>query len=213
MAIKVAIIDDHPLVRNGIAALLAGEPDIALCGSYGNANQLLAALQTQQPDVLLLDLQIQEVSGFDLLPLITKAHPDIKTIVLTSIDSALIIRNLLNSGARGYLLKTSNQDIIATAIRAVNDGAVYLADEVKDLLSRSLLNHKTNLGYHKDLSERELQILQLISEEYTSPEIAEKIHLSVRTVENYRLGLLQKFDVKNIAGLLKKAIMMGLVKT
>lgn len=212
MRIKVAIIDDHPLVRGGISALLGYEPDIELCGNYSNSNQMLADFRTEQPDVLLLDLQMPDTSGFDLIPQLAAAYPSIRIIVLTSIDSALMIRNLLNSGAKGYLLKTDNQEHIAEAIREVAKGQIFLSEEVKNLLSSSLLNHKTNIGFHKDLSERELQILQLLYEEYTSPEIAARIHLSVRTVENYRLGLLQKLDAKNITGLIKKAIMMGLVK-
>ncbi|WP_222165660.1 response regulator transcription factor [Edaphocola aurantiacus] len=212
MKISVGIIDDHPVVRDGLAAFLELEADISVTGSYANANQLLAAFKEQQPEVLLLDLQMQDMSGFDLLPVITAKYPAVKTIILTSMDSALVIRNLLQSGAKGYLLKTTNQDRIAAAIRAVMQGELYLSDEVKSLLTNSLLQHKTNLGFHKDLSERELQILQLIYDEHTSQEIADKIHLSVRTVENYRLGLLQKLDVKNMAGLIKKAILMGLVK-
>ncbi len=212
MRIKVALIDDHPLVRGGISALLSCEPDLELCGNYNNSNQMLADFRTAQPDVLLLDLQMPDTSGFDLVPQLTASYPAIKIIVLTSIDSALIIRNLLNAGAKGYLLKTGNQEHIARAIREVSGGQIFLSEEVKNLLTNSLINHKTNLGFHKDLSDRELQILQLLFEEYTSPEIAEKIHLSVRTVENYRLGLLQKLDAKNITGLIKKAIMMGLVK-
>ncbi|MNU14865.1 Transcriptional regulatory protein LiaR [compost metagenome] len=212
MKISVGIIDDHPVVRDGLAAFLEQEADIAVTGSYANANQLLAAFKQQQPEVLLLDLQMQDISGFDLLPVITDKYPAVKTIILTSMDSALVIRNLLQAGAKGYLLKTTNQDRIAAAIRAVMQGELYLSDEVKSLLTNSLLLHKTNLGFHKDLSERELQILQLIYDEHTSQEIADKIHLSVRTVENYRLGLLQKLDVKNMAGLIKKAILMGLVK-
>ena len=212
MKIRVGIIDDHPVVRDGLTAFLEQEEDIAVVGSYGNANQLLAAFKEQAPEVLLLDLQMQDTSGFELLPLISTQYPAVQTIILTSMDSALVIRNLLQSGARGYLLKTTNQPVIAQAIRAVHQGEIFLSEEVKNLLANSLLHHKTNLGFNRDLSERELQILQLIYEEHTSQEIADKIHLSVRTVENYRLGLLQKLDAKNMAGLIKKAILMGLVK-
>lgn len=210
--IKVSLIDDHPLVRSGLEALLQAEVDMEIVGVYANANQLIIGLKAQLPDILLLDLQMQDVSGFDLLPELKAAYPEMKIIILTSLDTAIVVKSLFNSGANGYLLKTTNQEVIAEAIREVYSGGIFMNNEVKNILSHSLLNHKTNLGFNKELSEREREILQLIYEEYTSQEIAEKIHLSARTVENYRLGLLQKLDAKNIAGLIKKAIRMGIVK-
>jgi len=213
MNTKLTIVDDHTVLRNGLELLLHNQPGIEVVGSFGTAKALIASLQQGlHTDVLLLDLQLPDMSGMDVLKKITPAYPSIKTIVLTSLDSSLVIRSLLQSGAKGYLLKNSDQDEILKAIQAVQQEEIYLSQEIKEILVKSTLNHKTALRIHEELSERELQILQLIAEEYTSPEIAERIHLSARTVENYRLGLMHKLDVKNIAGLIKKAIFMGLIK-
>jgi len=213
MNTKLTIVDDHTVLRNGLDLLLQNQPGIEVVGSFGNAKALIAALQQGlHTDVLLLDLQLPDMLGMDVLKKITPAYPSIKTIVLTSLDSSLVIRNLLQSGAKAYLLKTSDQDEILKAIQAVQREEIYLSQEIKEILVKSTLNNKTALRIHEELSERELQILQLIAEEYTSPEIADRIHLSSRTVENYRLGLMHKLDVKNIAGLIRKAIFMGLIK-
>lgn len=213
MKIKLAIVDDHPIVRNGLVLLLNSQPDMTVAGSFGTAQSLYAALQNGlEMDVLLLDLQLPDESGWDVLKKVTQAHPAVRTLILTSLDSALLVRNLLQSGAKGYILKTTGQDEIITAIHSMVQDDIYLSQEIKDIVVKSTLSNKTALGFDDDLSERELQILQLIAEECTSAEIGQRIHLSARTVENYRLGLIQKLQVKNIAGLIKKAIFMGLIK-
>lgn len=213
MKIKLAIVDDHPIVRNGLVLLLASQPDMTVAGDFGTAQALYAALQNGlEIDVLLLDLQLPDESGRDVLNKVSLSHPAIKTLILTSLESALLIRNLLQSGAKGYILKTTGHDEIITAVRAIMQDDIYLSQEIKDILVKSTLSNKTALGFDGDLSERELQILQLLAEECTSAEIGQRIHLSARTVENYRLGLIQKLQVKNVAGLIKKAIFMGLIK-
>lgn len=212
MNIRVAIIDDHPMVRSGINAMLETDPAIKVSGLYAQFNSLMAALKTDVPDILLLDLQMADMAGMDILDTLIPLYPQLRIIILTSIDSALMVRRLMNAGARGYVLKTTGQEEILQAIHTVHKGDIYLSKDIKDILVQSTLKNKTGLGFNNELSERELQILQLIAEELSSPEIAERIHLSSRTVENYRLGLMQKLEVKNIAGLIKKAIFMGLIK-
>ncbi|RQO30101.1 DNA-binding response regulator [Taibaiella sp. KBW10] len=212
MKIQVAIIDDHPLVRSGINAMLESDAGIEVTGLYAHFNALMVAIKANVPDVLLLDLQMADMSGAAILEVVSKQYPQLSVIILTSIDSALMVRNLMKAGAKGYVLKTTGQEEILQAIHAVYQGEIYLSKDIKDILVQSTLQHKTGMGFNTELSEREVQILQLIAAEYSSPEIAQKIHLSTRTVENYRLGLMQKLEVKNIAGLIKKAIFMGLIK-
>lgn len=209
--IKVAMLDDHPLILSGMKAILDIEADIRVTGTYHTSSLLLSDLHRELPDVLLLDLQLQQETGDAVLQLLQKEYSSIRVIILTNIDAMQVVRNLMTIGARGYMLKTSPLSKLPEAIRMVAGGAVYIADEIKEVLARTALtadrSHQTN-----SFSSRETEILQLISEEYTTQEIAMKLGLSNRTIDNYRLGLMQKLDAKNMIGMVKKAILLGLIK-
>lgn len=212
MGIRIAITDDHPMVRQGLSAMLATVPGMEVIAQYASGNALLAGVRQDIPDVLLLDIHLPDMTGSEVLPRIHRDYPAIRTIIVTSTDSAYLVKSLLDAGARGYMLKTAGQEQLSEAIGKVMDGEIYLSPEVKDVLLKNTLRQKTNLAYNESLSDREVTILQLIAGEHTSQEISEKMHLSPRTIENYRLGLMQKLDVKNLAGLVRKAILMGIVK-
>lgn len=212
MKIRVAITDDHPTVRSGLETMLHADPEIEVITSYASGNALMAGLQKEQPDILLLDIHLPDIPGNELIKIVSEKYPAVQVIILSGVNSAFLIKSLYNSGAKGYLLKTSGQEQLITAIKQVAGGAVYLSPDIKDILSQNALKNKPGISYNEDLTEREKEILQLISEEYTSQQISEKMHLSPRTIESYRLGLMQKLEVKNIAGLIKKAIFMGIIK-
>jgi DNA-binding NarL/FixJ family response regulator len=213
MSIRIAITDDHPTVRNGLKAMLQSQPGMEVTAMYANGNTLLAGLQRELPDVLLLDIHLPDIPGNELVSKISAAYPTVAILILTSIDSAFLIKSLVHAGVKGYLLKTSDQDLLIQAIQAACQGTVFLPPDVQSILAGSALNLKSGATrMSMELTEKEREILCLISEEFTSQEIADKMHLSVRTIDNYRLGLMQKLDVKNLAGLVKKGMLLGIIK-
>ncbi|BAV09313.1 DNA-binding response regulator, NarL/FixJ family, contains REC and HTH domains [Filimonas lacunae] len=205
--IKVAIADDHFIVLNGVQKILASTNDITLTGSYKNGDLLIDALKLEQPDVLLLDIQMPGKNGIELAGIISKKYPAIKIIALTNVDVLVQVKKMLKQGCMGYLLKDVEPDILLKAIYTVNSGEQFIYEELK----KQLINKMTFSASEKLITRREKEILQLITEEYTNPEIAAKLHISPHTVENHRNHLLQKLGVKNTAGLVKAAIEQGLV--
>ena len=205
--INLAITDDQVIILNGLQKILADVPNIRITGIYNNGDELLEALVKQQPDVLLLDIQMPGKSGIELAAIITKTYKNIKIIALTNIDVLAQIKKILQQGVLGYLLKDASPEIIVKAIETVYDGDQYIQEDLK----QQLLNSLSMLNAKQIVTRREKEILQMIVDEFTNQEIADKLYLSLRTVENHRNNLLQKLKVKNTAGLVKVAIQEGLV--
>jgi len=205
--IKLAITDDQVIILNGLQKILADVQNIRITGVYNNGDELLEGIAKEQPDVLLLDIQMPGKSGIELAAVITKQYRDIKIIALTNIDVVAQIKKILQQGVMGYLLKDANPATIINAIETVYGGEQYIQEQLRQQLLNSL-----SAGNAKQIvTRREKEILQLIVDEFTNQEIADKLFLSLRTVENHRNNLLQKLDVKNTAGLVKVAIQEGLV--
>lgn len=207
--IKVAITDDQPIIINGLQKILADNTDIQIIGTFINGDELMEELQNIQPDVLLLDIQMPGRTGIELAGIITKKYPEIKIIALTNFDIAIQIKKMLQQGCMGYLLKDARPEIIIAAIETVYNGEQYLQEEIQKKLLKSLSDQSPV----PIITRREREILQLIVEEFTNKEIADKLFLSLRTIENHRNHLLQKFKVKNTAGLVKITIQEGLLDT
>lgn len=212
--IKVAITDDHHMVADGIQQALNSTPDMEVSAVYNTGFDLLAGLRSDQPDVLLLDLQLPDKSGIDLAREVLQAYPGMRILILTGIDSPLVMEDLMKVGCRGYLLKTvTNKDILVAAIQQVHQGGIYLDPREKDRLLEGMLEVKQKTStIGKKLTAREKDVLRLIVAEYTNQEIADRLYISLRTVENHRHNLLTKLDVKNAVGLVKAAIQMGLME-
>ncbi len=213
MSIKIIITDDHPLILNGLCNLLNHSEDMQVIAAYRNGKQLLEGLKTLQPDVLLLDIQMPEYSGEELAQIITQQYPDIRILALTNQDDINCIKNMLQAGVLGYVLKSASEEVLMEAIRKVHAGSQFLEPEVKDRIIQHTIYNKQEQGALKPvITRREKQVLELITANYTSQEIAQKLCISKRTVDNHRIGLLMKLGVKNAPGLVKKAIDMGLIK-
>jgi len=211
MKIKVAITDDHPGMLNGLRSMLQPYGHIEVTAAYERGAALLEGLKKKQPDVLLLDVQLPDITGDELTAIISRQYPEIRILILTSHDDIYYIKTLLRNGAKGYILKTSGQDFLVQAVETVYRGKPFYSPEVQEQLVQETLQLRPPAPAH-NVTPREKEILQLIYEEYTSQEIADRLHISHRTVENYRLGLMQKLDSKNMIGMMKKALQLGLVK-
>lgn len=209
--IRIVLVDDHLLFRQGLRALLKAIPDVEVMFEAENGKALIAQLEDRRPDIVLLDLEMEEMNGVDTLATVLEMYPDLKIIVLTMHKDAHIITHLMAAGAKGYLLKNTNTGELEQALRTVMEGGVHFNQHVSAALLQGVSKPRRRpraLDDPYDLTQREMEVLQLICEEYTTPEIAEKLHLSTYTVEGYRKNIIQKTGVKNAAGLVALAFRM-----
>lgn len=208
--IKIAIADDHPLVINGVKNILPGYPYIDLIATYANGNELINGLAIQQPDVLLLDIQMPGQTGDELLPVILEKYPDMKTLVITNFDSPLYANTMFTKGAVGYILKTANNETLMEAIVSVNKGERFIEPFMQEKIDQASYKVQKALSSKTHLTQREKEILQLIVDGCTNTQIASKLYLSIKTVDNYRTNIMVKMDVNNVASLVSKALKSGL---
>lgn len=205
MATKVFIVDDHYMVIEGIRSLLQHEKNIDWAGHASNAASCLAFLNQQQPDVILMDINLPDKSGIDLCKEVREKYPAVYIIGLSTFNQQSFIQKMLNNGASGYVLKNATQEELMEAIETVASGKTYLSDEAASSLRKS-----GNTGLPV-LTRREKEVLELIAEGLTNSEIAGKLFISVTTVDTHRKNLLAKFDARNIAALIKTAVQLQLI--
>ena len=212
MPIRVAIVDDHPLALSGLKSMLSAYKQITVAATYGSGNTLLEGLKKVQPDVLLLDVLLPDVSGKELAPIIIEKYPQMRMIALTSLDSPAVVKSMMQRGCLGYLLKDTTEETLVTAIEQVYRGLEFIEPSLKEYMFQNMLRYrKAGQQVMPELTAREKEVLRLIATELTTQEIADKLFISFRTAENHRYSILQKLDVKNTAGLIKLAMQMGLL--
>lgn len=206
MNIRFGIFDDHPMTSKGLANFIVeSDAKLNMVFNAQTKNQLLAELKSNPVDILILDIIAPDVDGLELFENIHKKYPDIGLIAYSSLNSAILIENLLAIGVLGFVNKKQAPEQMLLAIQRVNNGEIYLPDEYKNL-SKGIREFQNTR-----LSKRELEILKLIAKEMTSHEIAEMLFISLSTVENHRQNLFRKLEVKNIAGLIMMATRMGYI--
>lgn len=207
---KIAIADDHQLILNGLQAMLKDNTDIKIVFTVTNGQELLHRLEQEQPDALLLDIALPDGNGIDLCKRIKNRYPHIKIVALTNHDETVYVKKMMKSGADGYLLKgTDRATLIEALAKVLNDEQFIDPTIQKNILQETISGRKSHTRLK--LTKRESEILALIAGEYSNQEIADKLFLSIRTVESHRLSLSQKLDVKNTAGLVKEAYLRGLI--
>lgn len=204
MKTSVFILDDHYMVIEGIRSLLQNEKNIEWMGHATNASSCLSFLKNQQPDIILMDINLPDKSGIDLCKEVREKYPSVFVLGLSTFNQQAIIRNMMDNGASGYVLKNADKKELMDAIGTVMSGKNYLSHEV----SLSLRESSNGLP---PISRREKEVLQLIAEGLTNTEIAEKLFISIPTVNTHRKSLLEKFKAKNTATLVGKAIRQGLI--
>ena len=212
MKIKVTLVDDHPIVVKGLQTILNDQEQIELLDVCGSAKSLLESLQLRQPDVLLLDVQLPDKPGDELAQIITKTYPDVAILTLTNLDQVFNVQNMFLNGVHGYLLKSSEPDVLINAIETVYRKEQFIDPNMKEQMVSEMVDIAHERTTVPTLTQREQEILRLIASELTSHEIAAKLFLSHRTIESHRLNLLLKLGVKNTAGLVRKAIQLKILK-
>jgi DNA-binding NarL/FixJ family response regulator len=211
MNIKVGITDDHLLVINGLKAMLEKFDHISVIFSENTGDGLLRRLKEHQPDVLFLDIQLPGSNGIDLCKVITKDYPGVKVIALTNFEESHYIKQMMRNGAQGYLLKNTDQNTLIEAIETVYKGQQYIDKHMQNALLNEMISGKKRSISEVFLTKREIEILELIAKEHTNQEIADKLFISLRTVQTHRLNITQKLDAKNTAALVKEAYKRGLI--
>lgn len=214
--IHIAIAEDEALFRKGMIALLEGEEDLKVSFEAGDGQELLNKLKVVQPlpDVLLLDLKMPHLNGIDAARIIKEEYPALRIIVLSTYFSKAFIINMIELGAGAYLPKNSTPEQVIDSIREVAAKGFSYDLPVMEVIRDNMMNKtrpKVDLQVGFDITSREREILQLICEEYTTPEIADKLFISPRTVDGHRNNLLQKLGCRNVAGLVVFAIQHQLV--
>lgn len=207
--IKIAIVDDHQLFRDGIYSLLSQNEHFTVILSANNGRSFFEQLAKDNlPDVVLLDLTMPEMDGFEVLKKLRKDHKTIKTIALSMHDDGNYIMKCARSGAYGYLLKNTDPDELVEAINQVYAGKKYFNKAISDrMINIMAIEGSTN----KKLSARETEILNLIAKGHTTKEIATQLYISTRTVETHRVNMMKKLSVKNVAELIKKATQLNIL--
>jgi len=209
--IKIALVDDHQVVIDGLVSMLRDHEGIEIAYSTTSQDDLLSYLNSHQPDVIMVDIHMPEMSGVNLCQLILQQHKQSRILIFSGFDDTHYVRQVLRNGALGYVLKNASKSVVLDAIHAVYDRKEYIDDTIKkQIIQESLTGQKTSL-FEIPLTRREKEILKLIAEENTSQEIADKLFLSLRTVETHRSNLTRKLEAKNTASLVKEAIKRGLI--
>ncbi len=196
------------MVIDGLKNALGSRADIKITGTYRSGGELMLGLTKEVPDVLLLDLQLPDKSGKELVPILLMQYPVLKILILSGVESSSYIKEMMHKGCKGYLFKsTADQDTLLEAILCVQGGDLYLNAALKEQLLQEMLSAKRRVDHMKPtLTRREKEILRLIASEYNNQQIADLLFISLRTVETHRYNLMQKLDVKNTAGLVKEAM-------
>jgi DNA-binding NarL/FixJ family response regulator len=206
--IRVFIVDDHPVVIEGIHALLSQEEDIEWVGQAMNAQSCLGFFVSSTADVVLMDINLPDLSGMELSATMRDKHPGVIILGLSTFNQGLYIKKMMENGASGYILKNASKEELLRAIRAVYGGHIFFSGEVGEALKGYQSALKKELPV---LTRREKEILELIAEGYTNGSIADKLFVSHFTVDSHRKNLMAKLNVKNTASLIKLAVQEKLI--
>jgi DNA-binding NarL/FixJ family response regulator len=206
--IRLFIVDDHPVVIEGIHSLVQNEKDIEWVGQAMNAQSCLGFFVNNTANIVLMDINLPDMNGVDLCGLMKEKYPGIFILGLSTFNQGLYIKKMIENGASGYILKNSSKEELLKAIHAVCDGDMYFSGEVGEALKLYQQSSQVELPV---LSRREKEVLGLIAEGYTNPQIAEKLFVSQFTVDSHRKNLITKLNVKNTASLIRLAVERKLI--
>lgn len=203
----ILIVDDHPVLRRGLASLIESEPDLAVCGEAASCHAGLEAIRKSRPDLVIVDLMLEGCDGLDLVKELKKHHPGIPALVLSMHDEAVYAERSLRAGARGYVTKQQLDDTVLTAIRSLLAGETYMSERLEARLAAKFVSGRT-LATDSPLdalSDRELQVFRLIGLGRSTRQIAEVLHLSIKTIESHREHIKQKLTIESAPELVRRA--------
>ena len=206
---RVLIVDDHPMMRTGLAQLIGSEPDLKVVAEADNARQGLEAVSKQALDLVLLDISLPDKSGLELLKDIRAVRPELPVLVVSMHDELVFAERVLRAGGRGYIMKQEGGQKYLQAIRQVLAGQIYVSEKMSARILESLSGsqtEKTGASPVQRLSDREFEVFQLIGQGLGTREIAQRLHLSVKTIEVHRINIKEKLQVKTATELVRFAV-------
>ncbi len=215
--IKIVLVDDHQIVRDGIKSLLEGVYEIEILGEASNGKELFSILETIKPNIILLDISLPDMSGIEITKKLSETYPRINILILSMYTNEEFILNALKFGAKGYLPKNSTRDELIEAIFSVYQGKEYYSEEVSSIMLNSFIKKakypdEEVLKKEVKLSVRETEILRMCAEGSSNQEIASSLQISIRTVESHKNHIMQKLELRTIADMIKYAIKNNIIE-
>jgi two-component system nitrate/nitrite response regulator NarL len=211
--IRLLIIDDHTIVREGLRSCLSEREHLEVIGEGGNGEEALVLAEKHSPDVIVMDINMPKLNGLEATRLLSKKFPKIKILILTVHDKKQYVLEILRSGAKGYLLKDAGAEQLVQAIESVHANQGFFSPPIAKLILDHHIHSDKNQeqSFTPNLSIREREIIGLITKELKNKEIADRLGISVRTVETYRERIMRKLDIHTTVGLIKYAISTGII--
>lgn len=211
MSIRVLLVDDHKILRDALKGVLEREQDIAVVGEANDGGECLELARQLQPDIVLMDIGLPVLGGIDATRALVGENAAIKVVALSTFSDRRVVMQMLDAGARGYVVKSAGRDELLRAIRAVAYGRTYLCPDAAAVLVESLRGKKAaDAPPAEPIGRREREVLQLLADGHTSPEIGKRLHIATSTVEVHRRNLMRKLELHSIAELTKYAVRHGL---
>jgi DNA-binding NarL/FixJ family response regulator len=205
---RVLLVEDHPIFRKGIAMLLQHEPDLVICGEAETVGQALELVRQIQPDIVLADITLKDTNGIELVKSLKSLHPEIPVLVLSMHEESLYAERALRAGARGYMMKQAPPDQVVAAIRQVLRGELYLSASTHHRLLNTFLTGQRDLSGDsvEKLSDRELEVFELLGKGHGTSMIAQELHVSVKTIEAHRAHIKTKLGLFTAPELMRAAV-------
>src|SRR3984957_1623485 len=205
---RILVVDDHPIIRQGLALMVNREADLVVCGEAEDATAAMLVLASSRPDVLIVDISLNGPDGLDLLKNIRITHPTLPVLILSMHEESIYAERALRAGANGYIMKQEATEKVLVAVRRILSGEIYLSDRIAN---KMLKHYITGCGTLRnssiaDLSDRELEVFRLIGDGHATRQIAEELHLSVKTVESYQAHIKEKLSLRSARELMQHAI-------
>lgn len=208
--IKLLVADDHTMFVDGIESILKAEEDLKVIGKCYDGPSVLAFVKENPTDIVLLDVNLPGMNGLEVCKTLAQDFPDVKVLAISMFNEESFVTEILNHGAKGYILKNTGRDELLKAIRTIFEGKSYFSKEVTETIMKGLMNQRKastrNSSFIPKLSRREKEVLKLIAQEFTTQEIADNLFISLKTVESHRSSLLSKLNARNSAGLVRIAM-------
>jgi DNA-binding NarL/FixJ family response regulator len=212
---KVLVVDDHPIVREGLAQMINREPDLTVCGEAEEMHGALQMTAVLKPDILIVDISLNGPDGLDLLKSIRANDPSLPILILSMHDESIYAERALRAGANGYIMKQEATDKVLVALRCILNREIYVSNRVASKMLQQFVGGSAYVVRHSpvdDLSDRELEVLRLMGDGHATRQIAEKLQLSIKTVESYQAHLKEKLSLKNSRELVQYAIQWAMTE-
>jgi DNA-binding NarL/FixJ family response regulator len=215
--IRIFLVDDHQLVRDGIKALLMSSGEVSILGEASTGKECYEKIAGEQPDILILDISLPDTTGIDITRKVSELYPSMKVLILSMYTNEDFIFNAIKAGAKGYLPKNTSREELLEAIRTIYEGDEFFSDSISRIMLKSYVRiakdeDQSPLGGPVPLTTREIEILKLFAEGFINKEISDQLDISIRTVETHKNHIMKKLELKSTVDLIKYAIRNKIVE-